>query len=199
MLARPVLGRLLILDFLYWAAFAVYQTTFALFGNIRCGWEITEVGYTLALVGFLGALVQGGAVGPVVRRIGEKATLVTGLGLATIGLGAAAFVYSGPLFILTLIPASIGAALSNPSLIALISQNSGREEQGRVQGASGALESLGRTIGPIWGNGLLGALGEGIAYLSAAAVLGLLALWSASFSQRSLPARGEAEAEEVAA
>jgi MFS transporter, DHA1 family, tetracycline resistance protein len=182
MLSHPVLGRLLILDFAYWAAFAVYQTTFALFAKIRFDWGIVEVGYMLALVGFIGAVVQGGLVGIVVRRIGEKATLVLGLVLAAIGLGAAAFAYTWPFFVVTLIPAAIGSALSSPSLIALISQNSDQAEQGRVQGTSGALESLGRTVGPVWGNGFLGAFGESVAYLSAAAVLGILALWSSQFS-----------------
>lgn len=177
MLVRPVLGRLLVLDFLYWAAFSVYQTTFALFAKIRFDWGIAEVGYVLALVGLIGAVVQGGLVGMVVRRIGEKATLLWGLSLAAIGLGTAAFVYSWPLFVATLIPAAIGAALSNPALIALISRTSREGEQGRVQGVSGALESLGRTVGPVWGNGMLGALGEGSAYLSAAVVLAALALW----------------------
>jgi len=40
-----------------------------------------------------------------------------------------------------------------------------------VQGAAGALESLGRTIGPVWGNGVLQWAGEGVAYGSAALVL----------------------------
>ena len=40
-----------------------------------------------------------------------------------------------------------------------------------MQGAAGALESLGRTIGPVWGNGALQWLGEGAAYGSAALVL----------------------------
>ena len=39
-----------------------------------------------------------------------------------------------------------------------------KHEQGRVQGAAGALESLGRTIGPVWGNGVLQLFGEGAAY-----------------------------------
>ena len=40
-----------------------------------------------------------------------------------------------------------------------------------MQGAAGALESLGRTIGPVWGNGALQLFGEGTAYGSAALVL----------------------------
>jgi len=171
MLRRPVLGRLLSLDFLYWASLSVYQTTFALFGKIRFGWGITEVGYVLALVGFIGAFVQGGAVGPIVRRFGEKPVFIFGIFLTALGLGLSSFVYDPTLFVLTLIPAALGGALSSPTLIALISRSGGREEQGRVQGVSGALESLGRTVGPVWGNGLLGIAGEGVTYLSAALVL----------------------------
>lgn len=177
MMTRPVLGRLLVMDLVYWAALSVYQTTFALFGNIRFGWGITQVGYTLALIGFIGALVQGGAVGPVVKRFGEQKTFVAGLLMAMFGLGLAALAYDWQLFVVALIPAAIGAALSNPTLISMISHTSDPAEQGRVQGVSGAMESLGRTIGPVWGNGVLSAVGEGSAYVSAAVALGLVALW----------------------
>lgn len=171
MLRRPQLGQLLSLDFAYWASLSVYQTTFALFGKIRFGWGIAKVGYALAMVGFIGALIQGGAVGPIVKRFGEKSVFVCGLFLTALGLGATSFAYNPAFFVIALIPAAVGAALSNPTLIALISQKAQRGEQGRVQGVSGALESLGRTVGPVWGNGLLSALGEGAAYLSAALVL----------------------------
>jgi hypothetical protein len=40
-----------------------------------------------------------------------------------------------------------------------------------VQGAAGALESLGRTIGPVWGNAVLQGVGEGAAYGAAAGML----------------------------
>ena len=42
------------------------------------------------------------------------------------------------------------------------------EEQGRVQGAASAVESLGRTIGPVWGSASLQRFGEASPYLSAA-------------------------------
>jgi hypothetical protein len=50
-----------------------------------------------------------------------------------------------------------------------------------VQGAAGALESLGRTLGPIWGNGALQFLGEGAAYSSAALVLLATALLASGY------------------
>jgi len=40
-----------------------------------------------------------------------------------------------------------------------------------VQGAAGAVESLGRTIGPVWGNASLDHFGDATPYLSAAALL----------------------------
>lgn len=171
LLTRPVLGRLLVIDFLYWASFAVYQTTFALFGKIRFGFDVAETGYVLTFAGIIGVVVQLRLVGPMVRRYGEKATLIAGLVLAAAGLAGAAMTRTVPLFVATLVPAGIGAALSSPALIALLSQTTHSSEQGRVQGVSGALEGLGRTVGPVWGNGLLQLAGEGVAYLSAAGLL----------------------------
>jgi hypothetical protein len=59
------------------------------------------------------------------------------------------------------------------SLVSLVAQG---DEQGRVQGAAGAIESLGRTIGPVWGNASLEQFGEATPYVSAAALLALTLL-----------------------
>ena len=67
--------------------------------------------------------------------------------------------------------------MCNATLSSLISKSAPPREQGRVQGAAGALESLGRTLGPVWGNGTLQRFGEGSAYGSAAiALVGAAAL-----------------------
>ena len=55
--------------------FAVYQTTFALFGARRFGFDAAHTGYLLSAFGFLGVVVQGGLVGPIVRALGETRTL----------------------------------------------------------------------------------------------------------------------------
>jgi MFS transporter, DHA1 family, tetracycline resistance protein len=125
-----------------------------------------------------------------VQRYGEKRVLATGLVLAAIGLGSAAVVHTVPVFIVTLIPAAVGAALSSPTLTALLSQTTLPSEQGRVQGVSGALESLGRAVGPLWGNGVLQAFGEGTAYASAAAMLLLIGLATAWVPLKAAPQPG---------
>ena len=168
---RADLRLLFAIDFLYWGSFAVYQTTFALFGARRFGFDATHTGYLLAAFGFLGVLVQVGLVGPVVKRLGERRTLTAGLIFAAVGWGGSAMTHSLPLFIAMLVPGALGIGFCNPSLVSLVSGAAGKHEQGRVQGAAGALESLGRTIGPVWGNGVLQWAGEGVAYGSAALVL----------------------------
>jgi DHA1 family tetracycline resistance protein-like MFS transporter len=169
--ARPGLRLLFTIDFLYWGSFAVYQTTFALFGARRFGFDATHIGYLLAAFASLGVVVQLGMVGPIVKRLGEKRALVIGLLFAAVGWGGSALTYSLPVFVAMLVPGAIGIGLCNPSINSLVSSAGGKHEQGRVQGAAGALESLGRTLGPIWGNGSLQWLGEGAAYGSAALVL----------------------------
>ena len=158
-------------DFIYWTAFAVYQTTFALFGARRFGFDAAHIGYLLSAFGFLGVIVQGGFIGPTVRALGERRTLAAGLFCAAIGWGGSAMTYSIPVFVLMLIPGAIGIGFCNATLSSLISKAAPPHEQGRVQGAAGALESLGRTLGPVWGNGALQRFGEGTPYGSAAIAL----------------------------
>jgi DHA1 family tetracycline resistance protein-like MFS transporter len=159
------------IDFVYWTAFAVYQTTFALFGARRFGFDAAQTGYLLAAFGFFGVLVQGVVVGRIVSSIGETRTLSFGLAAAALGWGGSAFTHSVPVFIAMLLPGALGIGLCSATLSALISKAAGPHEQGRVQGAAGALESLGRTLGPVWGNGVLQVYGEGASYGSAAVAL----------------------------
>ena len=182
---RSSLRRLFAIDFLYWGSFAVYQTTFALFGARRFGFDAAGTGYLLAAFGFLGVIVQALLVGPIVKRFGEKQTLIVGLLFTAAGWGGSAMTHSLPVFIAMLVPGAIGIGLCNPSIVSLVSGASARHEQGRVQGAAGALESLGRTLGPIWGNGALQFLGEGAAYGSAAVVLLGTAVLTAGYEKPS--------------
>ncbi len=171
LLRRPHLRVLFTIDFAYWTAFAVYQTTFALFGARRFHFDAAHTGYLLSAFGFLGVVVQGSLVGPIVLALGERRTLAIGLLFAAAGWGGSALTHSLPVFVAMLVPGAMGIGLCNATLSSLISKSAGPHEQGRVQGAAGALESLGRTIGPIWGNGTLQHFGEGTAYGSAALVL----------------------------
>ena len=169
----------------------MYQTTFALFarGGSVSTRRTSDISWPVRLAR---VVVQLGLVGPIVKRVGEKRALVIGLLFAAVGWGGSALTHSLPLFIAMLLPGAIGIGLCNPSINSLVSGAGGKHEQGRVQGAAGALESLGRTLGPIWGNGSLQWLGEGAAYGSAALVLlGTAALTTRYRAAELKPAAGD--------
>lgn len=175
-LRRPPLRALLGVDFVFWATAAVYQTTFALFVSHRFGMDAGQAGYLLTLWGAMGAVVQLGLVGPVVQRWGERRTLSAGLLVAGLSLLVASQMRQEGPFVVSTLVAAVGAGVSQPALVSLISRSAASYEQGAVQGAASTLESLGRMVGPVWGNGLLGAVGEGAAFGSAAAVMIVTAL-----------------------
>jgi len=161
---RRTLRPLLIVDLAYWTATAVFQGTFALFAARRFGFDVPHVGYVLAVFGVLGVIVQVGVVGRVVAAIGERRTFVLGLLASVIGLGGAAVAPGVPLFLFMLTPLAVGSALCTPSIAALISRQASVAEQGTIQGAASALESLGRTIGPVWGTVVMQRLGDSAAF-----------------------------------
>ena len=171
LLQRPLLRRILAIDFVYWLAFAIFQTTLSLFAARRFGFGAVQTGYLFAAFGLLGAVIQGGLIRPVVGRLGDKPTFLMGLGFGACGLLGVAFAHSVALFALALVPVAIGIGFGHPTVSSLVSLVARGDEQGRVQGAASAVESLGRTIGPVWGNASLQDLGESTPYISAAALL----------------------------
>ena len=171
MMQRPGLRRVLALDFIYWLAFSIFQTTFALFGAARFGFDAARTGYFLAGFGVLGAIIQGGFIRPIVHRLGDKTTFIIGVVCGALGLVAATLAHSVPMLAVSLVPLAFGIGFGHPTMSALVSRAAHGKEQGRVQGAASAMESLGRTIGPVWGNASLQRFGEGVPYLSAAGFL----------------------------
>jgi DHA1 family tetracycline resistance protein-like MFS transporter len=176
MLRRPGLRRVLAIDFGYWFAFAVFQTTFALFVARRFGFDAPQTGYVFASFAVLGAAVQGLLIRPIVQRLGDKGTFIVGLLLTSLGLVAAAFTHSVALFIVALVPLALGIGFGHPTMTSLVSRAARGDEQGRVQGAASMMESLGRAMGPLWGSASLQRFGEAMPYVSAAGLL-ILALF----------------------
>jgi DHA1 family tetracycline resistance protein-like MFS transporter len=168
---RPLVRRVLAIDFIYWFAFAVFQTTFALFAARRFGFDAARTGYFFAAFGIFGAIVQGGLIRSIVHRLGDTATFRLGLACGAFGLVATALAPSVTTFAVTLVPLALGIGLGHPTMSSLVSLVARGDEQGRVQGAASAVESLGRTVGPVWGNSSLQQFGESTPYISAGALL----------------------------
>jgi DHA1 family tetracycline resistance protein-like MFS transporter len=157
----------------------VYPSTFVLFGDERYGWGEKEVGYVLAVVGVLSVLVNAVLVGRVVKRLGERRTLLLGLACGVFGFGVYAFAGS-PWVFLAAMPVSSLWALAQPATQALITREVGPEVQGRMQGAIMSLVSLAGIVAPALFAGTFGwfigrntpSYQPGAAFFLAAIVLG---------------------------
>ncbi len=171
MMGRPVLRRVLLMDFAYWFAFAIFQTTFALFAAARFGFDAARTAFFFAAFAVLGAVVQGVFIRTIVQRLGDKRTFMLGLVFAATGLVAATLTHTVAFFAISLVPLALGIGFGHPTMSSMISRAARAEEQGRVQGAASAVESLGRTIGPVWGSASLQRYGEASPYIAAAGFL----------------------------
>ena len=110
------------------------------------GWDTRAIGLTLALVGVVSAITAATLVGPVVKRFGERRTLV--LGLSTFCLGNVLIgIASVPAFILGIIVLCL--SIYNSPLQSLMSKRVGPSEQGELQGAMGSLRGIAMMIGPV--------------------------------------------------
>jgi len=85
-LRKPAIGILFLIIFLQQVIFGAFQSMFSPFTLTRLG--LNSVGNTVLFVyiGVLLAATQGGAIGPLTKRFGERNLIFAGLGLIAIGL-----------------------------------------------------------------------------------------------------------------
>ena len=175
LLRRPLVRRVLLVDFLYWFTFSIFQATFALFVAQRFHFDAGQTGYLFAGFGVIGVFIQAACIRPIVRRLGDKSTLMLGLSFVALGLAGTAISHTLGQFLAAMTVLSFGMGCGQPTILSLVSRAGSRDEQGRVQGAASAVESLSRTVGPVWGTFSLQRYGESMPYVSAA-ILALVTL-----------------------
>jgi DHA1 family tetracycline resistance protein-like MFS transporter len=145
--SHPELADLASVSFLANLAHTALPAIFVLYSMYRYGWTERAVGLTLAVVGVTAAVVQGGLVGPPVRKLGERRTLLIGLAAGACGFAVYAAAPSGALF-LAGIPLVALWGLAGPAVQSLMSRRVTTSEQGELQGANGALFGIAAMIGP---------------------------------------------------
>jgi DHA1 family tetracycline resistance protein-like MFS transporter len=134
-------------NFLYYLAHQVLPSVYVLYVGYRYGWGERTIGLTLAGVGVATAIVQGGLVRPVVARLGERRSLMLGLGGGTIGLlffGLAAT----PLVFWVGIVLSATMGFYGPSVQGLMTHRVSPSEQGQLQGVNSSIMGITGMIGP---------------------------------------------------
>ncbi len=174
-LARKGLPTLMALFAVNTFAFSNMESSFTLFLQAQFGLAEQETvvlsGRLLAFVGVVAAVVQGGLIGPLTARFGEKVLLAAGFAATSVGLATVPGQHSTAALLMPLALAAAGFGLIGPSLISLISRAAGPEHQGAVQGLTQGLGSVSRTLGPQAAAVSFGALGIGWPFWTAAALL----------------------------
>lgn len=151
----PLVLRLAVAIFLITIAQMMLQSTWALYTGFRYEWSPKQVGLSLAFVGLMAALVQGGLARKIIPKLGEQRSMTTGLtlgALAQIGYG---FAPRGWMLYPALSIGCLGG-IAQPAGQSLISRHVPANEQGAVQGALTSLTSVAGIIGPLIATNLFG-------------------------------------------
>lgn len=175
-LRRSPAGLLVSVFFLATFCFTCFETTLGLmvgenFGlDLKSGRDAGTVTALFAFCGIVGAFVQGGPVGRLVKKFGEPRLVALSLILVAVSLapipfirGQTALSWGGllqpegrPWLLLlgVLAVLSIGSGLTRPPLFGMLSILTPANEQGETLGVAQSAGSLARILGPVFAGGL---------------------------------------------
>lgn len=148
LLARPglpVLAAVLLL--LWFAAHAMYGV-FVLYTAQRYAWTPLTLGVFWSVLAAINIVVQSQLAGRIAKRWGERRAVIVGLAAQTVGFLAAGLAPVGWMFWIANLPIAFGN-IAGPALQTLMTEQVDPDEQGRLQGANGAIGSLSGLFGPI--------------------------------------------------
>ena len=142
-----VAGLVLSLTLIYIGVHAV-QSTWSYYTMKKFNWNPAMVGYSLAFVGLMIAIVQGGLIRIAIPKLGQSRALFVGLLLYTIGMFLFAFAASTWMMFAFSAVYCLGG-IAGPALQGMISSHVPPSEQGELQGGLTSLMSATSIVGPI--------------------------------------------------
>jgi MFS family permease len=177
-LRQPKIGLLVIVFFLATFCFSCFESTLPLIviDNFHLNVQRDEASAStvtslFVFCGLIGALVQGGAIGRLVKKLGEPRLIALSLVFTAFSLALLPFI-GGPTdlswhvllrpegrswwaMLGTLALLSVGSSLTRPPLFGLLSNLTTAHEQGANIGVAQGAGSMARILGPMFATGLL--------------------------------------------
>lgn len=144
----PHIAWLLLAVGLFSLAHNVYPAIWSFHGEIRYDWTSNEIGNSLGLVGLTAAIVQGGLIGPVLKKFGAAKTVWIGLSVSALCYVAYAFA-NLPWIVYLIIPISALGGLTMPALNSITSSQTAKNAQGELQGAQSSIQALAQILAPL--------------------------------------------------
>lgn len=152
--AYPIVAGLAIVFMCKSLAQRGLENVWVLYTSYRYDWDTTTNGMALGLVGICAIVVQGGLVRPVVKRFGERKTVIFGSVVGTLGFLGYGLADQGWMVYVIIMTTSVGG-LAGPAIQSLVTSTVDETEQGKIQGALTSLTSLTNIIAPVFFNTLL--------------------------------------------
>lgn len=157
--------------------------TWVLFTTYRFNWSEFDNGLSLAVVGIVYAIVQGGLTGRIVVKLGERKAIIYGLMIGSMTFLAYGFATRGWMLYVAIVFGSIGS-ISGPAIQSVITKMVSASEQGAVQGIIASIQSIVAILGPLMATNLFGYFTSdaapvklpGAAFLAASALVAIAAL-----------------------
>jgi DHA1 family tetracycline resistance protein-like MFS transporter len=146
--SHPELFALATVTFLNTLAGIVVQTIWVLYATYRYGWQPATTGVSLAVIGVCSSATQMLAIGPFVKRFGERRALFTGTAFGVAALVICGAAPSTGLFFAGIVPMCLWG-LAPAACQALMTRRVTPQEQGELQGAIGSIRGFSSLIGPV--------------------------------------------------
>ena len=149
--SNPRVRRLCLAFFLFFLAFNGATAVLVLYFKQVFGWGPGLSANAFLVVGVVATVVQGGLIGPLVKRLGEWRLSLFGLGFVVIGcllIAIAQPASSVPVIYTAVAILAVGTGLVTPCLRSLVSRRLDDGGQGAALGSLQGLQSLGSFLGP---------------------------------------------------
>ncbi len=130
-------------------------TSWVLYATFKFGWGPLENGWSLAAVGVMSVVVQGGLLGLLLKRFSPQRLALAGLASSTVGFALWGAATEGWMMYAVIFGNVLGYAVA-ASLQSIVSGAADETNQGHTMGAVSSLNSLMAVIAPAIGAPLLG-------------------------------------------
>ena len=149
------LGIVTITYFIAIAGFAIVTVIYPQVSHRRFELNQSQISFIFVMFGLIGAAIQGGGIGRLVKRFGDVNLAIAGFAIMAISMMMMPLAGSVPLFLLFTAGLAVGNSLSQPTVNAIASKGASAALQGRVLGIVQSAGSLGRVFGPVLAGFLL--------------------------------------------
>jgi MFS family permease len=144
-----ILGALLAGLFLTLLAVSGMEINVTLHGRDRFHFRQLDMAYLFLFMGVIVAGIQGGLIGRLVKKLGERRVIMIGAASFMIGFFLIPSIWRLPLLYVVAFFIAIGQGLCYPALTSLVSRESPENERGSILGLATSAGSLARFLGPL--------------------------------------------------